>query len=48
MKVLFITGADQQYGTYQISKSLIGSMIKFDKTVEYIVLLEIRHCGSIY
>ncbi|MEQ2375255.1 glycosyltransferase family 4 protein [Pilosibacter fragilis] len=42
MKVLFITGADQQYGTYQISKSLIGSMIKFDKTVEYIVVTQ-RH-----
>lgn len=40
MKVLFIAGADQQYGTFHMSKLLLEYVKKNDNKIEYIVLTQ--------
>ncbi len=40
MKILFIAGADQKYGTFQISKLLLDTVRQNDNKMEYIVLTQ--------
>ena len=40
MRVLFIAGADQQYGTFQMSKSMLKAVRRQDEGIEYVVITQ--------
>lgn len=40
MKVLFIAGADQQYGTFQMSKLLLETVKKIDNDIQFVVVTQ--------
>ena len=40
MKVLFISGADQQYGTFRMAMQLLEWIRKIDSSIKFIVLTQ--------
>lgn len=40
MKVLFVAGADQHYGTYQMSKYILKSVRELDNSMDYVVITQ--------